>query len=335
MRSVFSFLCITVFISCTSNGTTIVRNSNSGQALGTTYNIIYLSDKELDFQAEIDSVFNAVNHSLSTYIPDSDISKINRGDSTIVVDDMFHDVFVLSKDIHQKTNGYFDPTVGSLVNAWGFGPGVQIKMDSVQVDSLLEFVGFDKVCMTEKGTVKKSNPNIYFDFNAVAKGYAIDRLALLFDLKGIEDYLIEVGGELVGRGSNKLKEKPWTVGVDDPQMKEMRRMKLMIGLKNKALASSGNYRHFRVDPVTGKKYVHTVDPITGFTKNSNTLGATILANTCAKADAYATAFMAMDLDDALKFLTKQRELEAYIVYLDEQGNTQEFMTEGFKALVIK
>ena len=335
MGRILSLFCLSVFFSCASNGTTIVRNNSSGQALGTTYNIIYLADRELDFQAEIDSVFHAINHSLSTYIPDSDISKINKGDSTIVVDAMFHDVFVLSKDINQKTNGYFDPTVGVLVNAWGFGPGSQITMDSAQVDSLLDYVGFDKVCITEKGTIRKSHPNIYFDFNAVAKGYTIDRLALLFDSKEIEDYLIEVGGELVGKGSNKLKEKPWTVGVDDPQMQEMRTMKLMIGLKNKALASSGNYRHFRVDPVTGKKYVHTVDPLTGFTKNSNTLGATILADTCAKADAYATAFMAMDLDDALKFLTKQRELEAYIVYLDEQGNTQEFMTEGFKSLVIK
>lgn len=334
MSRIFTILCIAIFISCASNGTKIIRNDTAGQALGTTYNIIYLADRELDFQTEIDSVFNAINHSLSTYIPDSDISKINGGDSTVVVDDMFHDVFVLSKEINYKTNGYFDPTVGVLVNAWGFGPGGQIKMDSTQVDSLLDFVGFDKVCMTERGTIKKTKPNIYFDFNAVAKGYAIDRLALLFDAKGIEDYLIEVGGELVGKGSNKLKKKPWTVGVDDPQMEEMRKMKLMIGLKNKALASSGNYRHFRVDPVTGKKYVHTVDPITGFTKNSNTLGATILANTCAKADAYATAFMAMDLDDALKSLSKQRELEAYIVYLDEEGNTQEFMTEGFKALVI-
>lgn len=320
------------FVACSSDS--VIRNVNSGSALGTSYNIIYLANQEIDYQTGIDSVFSAVNRSLSTYMPDSDISKINAGDSDLVIDDMFYDVFQLSKEVNQKTRGYFDPTVGVLVNAWGFGPGIQATMDSVRVNRLLEYVGFDKVSISKKRTVHKDNPHIYLDFNAVAKGYAIDRLAAFLDAKGIQDYLIEVGGELVGKGENKIKERSWTVGIDDPQIEIGRKIKLLISLNNRALASSGNYRHFRLDSVTGKKYVHTIDPITGFTKNSNTLGATILADTCAKADAYATAFMAMDLDDAVKFLMSQRELEAYIVYLDEQGETQEFMTEGFRNMVI-
>jgi thiamine biosynthesis lipoprotein len=155
------------------------------------------------------------------------------------------------------------------------------------------------------------------------------------DAKQIQDYLLEVGGEVVAKGTNRIKEKPWVVGIDDPQMGETRELKMLINLKDRALASSGNYRKFRMDSLTGKKYVHTVDPKTGFTKNANTLGATVLADNCAKADAYATAFMAMDLDDALKLLTAQRELDAYIVYLDEQGETQEFMTEGFQSLIVE
>lgn len=319
--------------SCTQNVPEIVKNQNVGAALGTSYSLIYMSNRQLDFQREIDSVFDAVNQSLSTYILDSDISKINRGDSTLVVDAMFRDVFNLSKEIYKETDGYFDPTVGVLVDAWGFGPGQQMELDSTRVDSLLEYVGFDKVTLTEKNTVKKSNAAIHFDFNAIAKGYAIDRLARLMDQKNIQDYLLEVGGELVAKGTNTGKGKKWVVGIDDPQMGETRQLKILITLKDRALASSGNYRKFRMDSLTGIKYVHTIDPKTGFTKNANTLGVTVLADNCATADAYATAFMAMDLDEAIKLVTRERELEAYIVYLDEKGETQEFMTEGFKGLI--
>jgi len=331
----FVLLFISLFIVGCSSDDNFVQNVNEGAALGTSYRLVYISDTELNLQEEIDSVFRAVNQSLSTYISDSDISKINRGDSTLVIDEMFDDVFVLSKEVYQKTNGHFDPTVGTLVNAWGFGPEEQIVMDSTKVDSLLKYVGFDKVCITDRRTVQKSNPEIYFDFNAVAKGYAIDRLAKMMDDKGIENYLLEVGGELVAKGENIIKGKSWIVGIDDPEMEVTRQLKKLIHLKDKALASSGNYRKFRVDEKTGKRYVHTVDPKTGFTKNGNTLAATVLANTCAKADAYATAFMVMDLDQALKLLSQQKELEGYIIYIDENGATQEFMTEGFQALVVQ
>ncbi|SDE05181.1 thiamine biosynthesis lipoprotein [Pricia antarctica] len=333
MKYTYFSLIALLFFSCSPNGPEIFKNQNAGSALGTSYSLTYLSDKQLDLQKEIDSVFDTVNRSLSTYIPNSDISKINRGDSTLVVDAMFRDVFELSKEIYEKTEGYFDPTVGVLVDAWGFGPGEQMELDSVRIDSLLNFVGFDKVTLTDENTIVKSNPDIHLDFNAIAKGYTIDRLARLMDQKNIQDYLLEVGGEVVAKGLNKIKEKQWVVGIDDPQMGDTRKLKILINLKDRALASSGNYRKFRTDPITGKKYVHTIDPKTGFTKNANTLGVTTLANTCAKADAYATAFMAMDLDEAIKLLTSQRELEAYIVYLDEKGEPQEFMTEGFKQLI--
>lgn len=334
MRYTYLTVIALVLFSC-SSGPEIIKNQDAGGALGTSYSLTYLSDEPLGFQKEVDSVFAAVNRSLSTYIPTSDISKINRGDSTLTVDAMFRDIFDLSKEVYEKTDGYFDPTVGVLVDAWGFGPGEQMDLDSTRVDSLLDYVGFDKVSLTEENTVKKSNPDIHLDFNAIAKGYAIDRLARFMDIKQIQDYLLEVGGEVVAKGTNRIKEKPWVVGIDDPQMGETRELKMLINLKDRALASSGNYRKFRMDSLTGKKYVHTVDPKTGFTKNANTLGATVLADTGAKADAYATAFMAMDLDDALKLLTAQRELDAYIVYLDEQGETQEFMTEGFQSLIVE
>lgn len=303
--------------------------------MGTSYNVTYISDRELDYQPEIDSVFAAINHSMSTYIPDSDISRINNGDSTVVVDRMFRDVFELSKEVHDSTNGYFDPTVGVLVDAWGFGPGKQIVLDSAKVDSLLDYVGFEKVGITADNRITKSDYRIRFDFNAIAKGYAIDRLAAMLDAKGITNYLVEVGGEIVAKGKNVLTDKPWVVGIDNPEGKDRSKPIVLLNLNNEALASSGNYRKFRIDSITGKKYVHTINPKTGYTKNSNVLGSSVIANTCAKADAYATAFMVMDLDDSIKFLVQEKDMEAFIVYLDREGNVQEFMTDGFKKRIVE
>ena len=240
----------------------------SGPALGTSYSIIYLTKDQLDIQKQIDSVFTVINQSMSTYIPDSDISKINRGDSSVAVDFMFRDVFEISKAVHRKTGGYFDPTVGVLVDAWGFGPGEQIQLDSTKVDSLLAYVGFEKVNITEEGRIIKENSGIRFDFNAIAKGYAIDRLGVMLDQLNVEHYLIEVGGELLAKGENRQKNKRWVVGIDDPQVTEGRRLMRTIFLKNRAMASSGNYRKYRIDSITGEKYVHTIDPKSGYTKNS-------------------------------------------------------------------
>jgi len=321
--------------SCKQDKTDYIRNQNTGGALGTSYSIISITPEEMDLQQEIDSVFAVVNQSLSTYIPESDISRINNGDTTVVVDKMFQEVLDLSKSIHQETSGFFDPTVGTLVNAWGFGPERQISMDSLKIDSLLNFVGLDKITLDDNHRIVKANPNIYLDFNAIAKGYAIDRLAAMLDAKDIENYLIEVGGELVAKGKNTIKDKFWTVGIDDPEMEGSRATKILIHLNDKALASSGNYRKYRVDEETGKKFVHTVNPITGYTQISNTLAVTVLADNCATADAYATAFMAMSLDEAFKLINENEKLEAYIIYIDENGITKEYSTEGFKSVVVK
>jgi len=324
-----------LFQSCKQHKEVGVRNEYVGEALGTSYSIISITSDEMDLQQDIDSVFTVINQSLSTYIPESDISRINKGDSTIVVDAMFKEVFELSKRIHKETNGFFDPTVGTLVNAWGFGPERRISMDSLKIDSLLNFVGFDKITMDENNHIVKTNPNIYLDFNAVAKGYAIDRLAIMLNTKGIENYLIEVGGELVAKGKNTIKDNSWVVGIDDPEKEMTRSIKILIHLNDRALASSGNYRKYRIDEATGKKYVHTVNPKTGYAQLTNSLAVTILADDCATADAYATSFMAMDLHEAFNVINENNRLEAYIIYLDENGNTQEFLTQGFKSVVIE
>ena len=335
----YSYSCIGTLVlllvlnGCKPNGDKWVKNVNSGAALGTSYHITYLAKAELNLEREIDSVFQVLNGSMSTYIPTSDISRINKGDSTVIVDQMFREVFELSGKVYEATDGYFDPTVGVLVNAWGFGPGTVMKMDSVRVDSLLDFVGFDKVSISSDNKIKMDKPGIYFDFNAIAKGYAVDRLAVLLQKIGIENYLIEVGGELVAKGENRVKDKKWVVAIDDPMMEETRSSKRTVYMKDVAMASSGNYRKFKIDPETGAKFVHTIDPKTGYTKNSNILAATVMAQDCATADAFATSFMAMDLERTKAVLAQQKELQGYIIYLDPEGNVLEYMTDGFKKIV--
>jgi len=329
------FLVFGIIVFCGCGSDTWVKNQNRGNALGTTYSITYIAEGHLDYQKEIDSVFQVLNQSMSTYIPTSDISKINSGDSTIVVDEMFQEVFGISSRVHEVSKGYFDPTIGVLANAWGFGPGEQIQLDSLKVDSLLSYVGWDKVQLNSDHTIAKKHPAIRFDFNAVAKGYTIDRLGALLDAKGIQDYLVEVGGEVLAKGTNLVSGKQWTVGIDDPQVETGRSLKLIVSLEDRAMASSGNYRKFRIDPETGEKYVHTINPKTGYTKNSSILATSVVAHTCAVADAYATTFMAMDLEESKEVLKAHGELEAYIIYLDGEGNTKEFMTSGFGTLIKK
>ncbi|MEJ2162100.1 MAG: FAD:protein FMN transferase [Robiginitalea sp.] len=304
-----------------------------GGALGTSYAFKLFSSDTTDLQPRIDSVFMVINSSLSTYLPQSDISRINHGDSTVTVDAMFRDVFEASREVHKQTRGYFDPTVGVLVDAWGFGPGPMLEMDSLRVDSLLQYVGFDKVNLSEDGRIVKAQPGIRLDFNAIAKGYAVDRLSVMLENAGISNYLLEVGGELRAKGSNQAKQKPWVVGIDDPQAETGRAIKKIITLEDISMASSGNYRKFRIDSVSGQKFVHTIDPHTGFTRNSNILATSVLAATCMDADAYATAFMAMNLEDSQAILSGTDLLEGYIIYLDPEGVTREFMTPGFEALV--
>ena len=309
------------------------RQQHQGGALGTSFAIIVYAEGEHDFTGQIDSVFAVMNRSMSTYLPDSDISRSNAGDTTVVADAMFREVFEASRDIWKTSKGAFDPTVGVLVDAWGFGPGQALEMDSLRVDSLLAYVGFEKVSLGPDGRLRKTVPQLRLDFNAIAKGYSIDRLAALFDAEGVSHYLIEVGGEVRARGGNPEKKEPWRIGIDDPQVIEGRAIKRVIALEDRSMASSGNYRKFRVDPETGAKYVHTIDPHTGYTRASNILAATVLASTCMVADGYATTLMAMSLEDSQKLLEADDDLDAYIIYLDADGNVAEFMTEGFEVLV--
>ncbi|QNJ96878.1 FAD:protein FMN transferase [Constantimarinum furrinae] len=338
MKNSFQYLAylslILFFVSCEDTPESpIVLH---GDAFGTTYSIQYYPKTSFDAEKGIDSVIYAVNKSVSTYLPNSDISKINAGDSSMVVDAIFKDVFLISEEVHKKSFGYFDPTVGVLRNAYGFGDAAPIsEIDKATLDSLMKFVGFQKVKLLSDGRISKEHPEIYFDFNAVAKGYGIDLIGAYLQKNGVDNFLIELGGEILARGKNLSKNESWVVGVESVDSDlQNRKITKALHLKNKAMASSGNYRKFRIDSVTGKKYVHTINPLSGSAMQSDVTSATVIANSCALADAYATAFMALGLERSKEVLGSLPELDAYLTYSDSIGTHQSFITKGFSALLL-
>ena len=331
--SIFFFLSVFILLAC--EGNEFEEKNYSGTALGTSYHIKIFTGKEnLEIEKGLDSIFKVINQSMSTYWEDSDISLINDGVDSIQVDENFKKVFNASEQIYKETDGYFDPTVGNLVNAYGFGPDKRLDvLDSKTIDSLLQYVGFNKLKLTSENRIEKKDPKIYLDFNAIAKGYTIDVIAEFLQKKGIYNYLIELGGELVSRGEHITKQKPFIVAIDDPLQEEGERtFQATLKLKNKAMATSGNYRKFRIDSVTGERFVHTINPITGKPERSNLLSASVLAENCMLADGYATAFMALGLDNAKKLSSKLDNIDVYFIY-SENDSTKVYTSKGFQKVL--
>lgn len=309
--------------------------SVSGFALGTDYQLKFFHEENLDLSREIDALFDRVNQSMSTYQEDSDISRINAGDSTIQVDEYFRDVFLKSKEIYQSTQGYFDPTVGDLLNLYGLGPNkMKIKADSTAIDSLMQFVGFNKVDIDDENYIHRKHIQTVLDFNAIAKGYAVDLLGELLEKNGVVNYLAEIGGEIRTRGTNLNSGKTWRLGIDDPRLEENpNELSGIVELKDKSLATSGNYRKFTYDSITGEKYVHIINPKSGYTEKGKILSVSVIADECAIADAYATAFMAMDIEKALQIVEDLNDLDVFFIY-DEKGELKTYLSKGFKKVMI-
>ncbi len=330
MNKIILFTLILLLFSCKNPSKINKTIKLEGHALGTTFHITYKDKEERNFEKQIDSMIHAVNRSLSTYMTNSDISKINKGDTTILVDAMFVEVFQKSKRIYKETNGYFDPTIGVLVNAWGFGPGEKIDdLDSVRIKDLLKLVGFDKVKIINKSVVKMYN-NTYLDFNAIAKGYAVDIIGRFFEAQQIYNYLVEIGGEVRTRGLNP-KNKPWKIAIEKPNFDSSRSFQTFIYLKDESIATSGNYRKFKIDNKTGKKYAHTLDAKTGYPSKSNLLSASVIANLdCADVDGYATALMALGFEESKLFLKEHPELKAFLIYSDKDGEIKTYEANHLK-----
>ena len=310
-----------------------------GEAQGTTYTIKYLDESSTDYQTEIDSILKDIDNSLSVYVPASIISRVNRGDSTVIIDKYFTDVFQKAMEVAERTDAAFDPTVAPLVNVWGFGftEGTS-DIDSAMIDSILYYVNY-KLVRLENHKTAKDKPRVMLDFNAIAQGYTVDVLGEFFENKGIDNYLIELGGEIKARGKSipplgGRKGGWWKIGIDKPvENINEREIEAVIELIDKALATSGSYRKFYEKD--GIKYSHTIDPKTGYPVRHSLLSATVIAGDCMTADAYATAFMVMGIEKSKEFLKENKDLnlDVYFIYSNRVGEWETYYSSGLKDIL--
>lgn len=306
----------------------------AGFTQGTSYHITYESKRGENFQEEIDTLLADFDKTFSVYLTGSIISRINRNDPDVIINEHFVKVFQKAYEIYKATEGFFDITVAPLVNAWGFGFTEKANVDSTIIDSLLQYVGMDKVQLKDRRIQKKYN-EIMLDCNAIAQGYAVDVISDYFNRKGIKNYLVEIGGEINTRGVNE-KGNIWLIGLDKPiegNILPGMYLQAKIRLKNSSLATSGNYRKFYEKD--GIKYAHSINPKSGYPVLKKLLSATVIAEDCMTADAFATAFMVMGLEKAKEFLREHKELDAYLIFSDDQGEYQVFTTGGMRRNIME
>ena len=315
-------LFITVY-SCTNNS--FKKTSISGYVYGTTYSIVYFSDDELQLKVQIDSLFDAIDMSMSTYNPNSLITKINNNED-IDLDNHFKFVFNVSKNIFNKTNGLFDPSIGPLVNSLNFGP----KTNHLPIDKLKTLVGLDKFNIIDNKLIRPFNS--FIDFNAIAKGYSVDVISRFLSINNITNYLVEVGGEIRSSGMNLDGNKNWRVGLDTPRFDGLQRdLYKIFNLKDKSMATSGVYRKFKIDS-SGNKYAHIIDPKTGYSSTSNILSVTVISEDCIEADAYATALQLMSVDEITRLAKENSAISIFIIYNDLNNEMKDISFNNFPSI---
>ncbi|TRX50893.1 FAD:protein FMN transferase [Fulvivirga sp. M361] len=304
----------------------------SGKTMGPiTYNVKYFDAEERDFQKEVDSVLMVFNQSLNTYIPSSEITQYNTDTSFQFELPYFREAVLVSKELYELTEGAFDPSIGPLINTWGFGHQKAIVMDSTVIDSLRQFTGFDKVQFDEKH-ITKTDKRVQLDFSASAKGYGVDVVTELLQSKGITNAFVEIGGEVRASGINLQSGEKWKVGILDPNSEELdQRFVSIISLSDKGMATSGNYFNYHI--VDGVKYGHTISPMTGYPIQHSLLSASVITDNCHTSDALATAFMVFGLEKTKAFLEQHTEYDAYLIYSDETGKLNTFATPGIASFI--
>jgi len=325
MKQIVVFVLISVLLISCSEKPNLIKLS--GPVFGTSYSILYDSSTNKNYEKQFDSLFYRINKSMSNYQTNSDISKINRNEKK-TVDDHFVTVFNASKKIYKETNGEFDPTIGKLVNAWNFGSeNNEANLDSLQIDSLMSYVGLDKLSI-KNNELQKKTPHAYIDFNAIAKGYAIDVIAGFLDSKRVNNYLIEIGGEIRAKGVHPIKKSNWRVGLQDPNFDGTTSYSKTVVLNNASMATSGTYRKFKVDN-NGKKFAHIINSKTGYPTQTSILSVSVITNNCLLADGYATAFQAMGIEKAVQFLKKHKKIKAYFIIENAKKETETIVINDF------
>ena len=297
--------------SCNQNPKTTLQ----GIVFGTSYSVQYFSEHQIDYSIQLDSIFDLINNSMSTYSDTSIISRINNNES-VKVDNHFVNVFNTSKKIFDKTKGKFDPSIGILVNFWGFGPKfTNMPIDSLDIDNLKILVGFEKFNIDDTNIVLRPK-NSFLDFNAIAKGYTVDLISGFLDDNNINNYLVEIGGELRAKGSNLSKKNNWIIGIDEPRFDNNQNIFITTELNDLAMATSGVYRKFKIDS-NGRRYAHILDPLSGIPAKTNILSVSVISETCIEADAYATALHLMNINEIEDFLFYNKDISVYIIYENE------------------
>lgn len=332
-------LIIAFLYACKSDNKTNYQKV-SGETMGTYYNVTYDLSTTKNIKQGIDSILNEVNLSMSTYINNATISQMNSSMDTLTTLPLDHHLIRVNekaKEVYQSTNGAYDPTVGPLVNFWGFGSRGRDKKEKVSqstIDSIRAYVGMDKISITAVGDSMiyyKNYPQTELDFSSIAKGYAVDLLSDYLTSLGSKNHLVDIGGDGYSKGINPT-DKPWVIGINRPKEKSaINEFALTVSISNKGLATSGNYRNYY--EAGNEKHAHTINPITGQSEFS-ILGVSIIAQDCMTADAYATACMVLGLEKSQKLISNDNQLEAcWMLDADKDGELEIVYSEGFKAFV--
>ena len=313
------------FFSCSE----LKKTSLSGLIFGNSYNIQFYGSGNSNYSNEIVDIFKEIDMSMSTYKKTSIISRVNNNNS-VQLDDHFKNVFSFSKKIYEITGGRFDPSIGLLVNYWGFGPEKYIPDSKInpndQFTYLLSKTGFNRFEIIDN---KLSRPmDSYIDFNAIAKGYAVDEVAKFLKNKQIDNFLVEIGGEINSSGINIDKNKPWLVAIDMPRFDGDRSNYSSLELNNISLASSGTYRKFKIDSM-GNRYAHIINPLTGYPTKTNILSVTVKASSCVEADAYATAIHSMNIEEIKDFFSFNNNISSLIIFENDKNEFEELILNNF------
>ena len=285
-----------------------------GSALGTYYSITYIGEENPHLQASVDSILADISYQFSIFDTTSIIYRINKGDSLPLTQEMLK-VYQVSQKVSEVTNGAFDITVAPLVNLWGFGKEKRKTVEQWEIDSVMQFVGVEKIKL-QNGYVVKSDARIQLNFNAIAKGFAVDKVAQFVSDQGYTDCIVDIGGEVVALGTKN--DKQWQVGIQTPTNDASGAIdsQYAFPIKNRAVATSGNYRNYIEKD--GKRYSHIISPQTGNPEHSSVLSVSVIASDCVTADAYATAFMVLGMEKSIEIVKKNPSLAVYFIY-DKNG----------------
>ncbi len=331
-RLVVAVIGLSFFTACQSSDE-LVQRTDYGRAQGSTYAISYVAKRDVRFQESIDSILEVIDLSMSTYRADSRISALNKGE-VLVLDEHFRRVIVRSDEIYDQTDGLFDISILPLMKLWNFERKNQRIPDSASIAETLELVGWSKI--------NSANPDSFalptgmqIDVNAIAQGYTVDVISLFLESKGVEDYLVEVGGEIRAKGAN-IDGQVWRIGIEKPQEDtEGDRFQTIVSLSNAGLATSGSYRKYIEDTLTGKRYSHAVNPISGYATNDPLMSVTVIAPNTMDADAYATALLVMGLEKSKVWMRENPSYPVYLIYHDSYRGWQEEYNEAFAEIIIK